>query len=329
MVPTPVVRDRAELIIKELLAVKPDEQVAIVCDPQSEMVMAHALADVAVSLGAEYTILMMPARGTDQNNDLTGVIEGGLERADCLIGLTRASGAPTYSSAVKALYDAGRLRGISMVMRSLENFTSGGALADYKSLFEEGQQLAEFWRGCERIRVSSAAGTDLTGVIKDEDVIVECGYATEPGQEAAFSDGEVSQMPTEGTAQGRLVVDGPIAHLGPPEAPIQLEIEAGRVVAVEGRSSQAEELRRILAEVPEADNIAEVGIGLNPECRRNGDFEEEKKARGNVHIALGDNIFYGGSVRSPIHIDMVIYQPSVELDDHRIVGAGHLNLPGK
>ncbi len=73
-----------------------------------------------------------------------------------------------------------------------------------------------------------------------------------------------------------------------------------------------------------ADNVAEVGIGLNPLSRRNGDFEEEKKARGNAHVALGDNVYYGGSVRSPIHMDMVLYRPTVQLDGRTVVEDGRV-----
>ena len=84
---------------------------------------------------------------------------------------------------------------------------------------------------------------------------------------------------------------------------------------------------KIIETVENGANIAEIGIGLNPMCRRNGDFEEEKKARGNLHIALGDNIFYGGCVRSPIHIDMVIYNPTVRFDEQVIVDNGRIVLP--
>ena len=52
--------------------------------------------------------------------------------------------------------------------------------------------------------------------------------------------------------------------------------------------------------------LAEFGIGLNPLSRRNGDFQEEKKARGNVHAALGDNLVYGGNIQSAVHIALVI-----------------------
>jgi leucyl aminopeptidase (aminopeptidase T) len=314
----------ADLIIRRLLAVKPGEQVAIVCDPHTEMSMAYALAGVVQGVGAEFTILMMPTRQTDRMNDLTPIIENGLRAADCMIGLTGASGAPTYSSAVKNLYNAKKLRTISMVMRNLDNFTSGGALADYDALHDEGRQLEALWEKKEHIHITSSAGTDLKAPIAGEKVFVECGFALEAGTEAAFSDGEVSQMPQVNTAEGIIVVDGPIAHIGQPASPISLKVEGGRVVSVSGESPQADELRHIIETIKNADNIAEVGIGLNPACRRNGDFEEEKKARGNVHIAIGDNIFYGGDVRSPVHMDMVIYQPTVIMDGQKVVDQGRL-----
>ena len=44
------------------------------------------------------------------------------------------------------LLDARELRSISMVMRTLDNFTSGGALADYDALHVDGESLAAIWR---------------------------------------------------------------------------------------------------------------------------------------------------------------------------------------
>jgi len=312
----------AQLIVRRLLAVSAGEQVALVCDGDSEREMIQALTAVIAAVGAEFTVLEQPSRDTSRKNELTPIIEHALEAADCLIGLTGSGGAPTYAKTVKRLLDVRQLRSISMVMRSLDNLTSGGALADYQALHAEGTALAATWQAAGQIRVRSAAGTDLSAPIAGEKVIVECGFATQPGQEAAFSDGEVSQMPRQGAAQGTVVIDGPIAHLGLPETPITLQVEDGRAVAIEGNDPVAGELRRIVTEVAQADNIAEIGIGLNPACRRNGDFEEEKKARGNVHVAIGDNIFYGGSVECAVHMDMVVYRPTVELDGRAVVTAG-------
>lgn len=133
-------------------------------------------------------------------------------------------------------------------------------------------------------------------------------------------------MPRQGKVNGVIVVDGPIAHIGMPDSPIRLEVSAGRVTAVEGASRQAEELRHIIESVENADNVAEIGVGLNPLSRRNGDFEEEKKGRGNVHVAIGDNIFYGGSVQSAVHMDMVMYRSTVHLDNRTIVDHGIVQI---
>lgn len=316
----------ARLIVEKLLAVKAGEQVAIVCDPHTEMRMAYGLAGAVESAGAEFTILMMPTRDKSRSNELTRVIEKGLEAADCMIGLTGACGAPTYSGAVKQLYKRRSLRAISMVFRSLEHFTEGGALADYDALWEDGLRLKSIWESGQTMRITTPAGTDLRAPIASDEVIVECGFATEPGQEAAFSDGEVSSRPLEGTAEGVIAADGPICYLGVPDEPIRIQVEKGKVTAAEGNSRQAEQLRRILRRIENADNIAEFGVGLNPMSRRNGDFEEEKKARGLVHVALGDNLFYGGSTRCAVHMDMVLYSPTVYMDDRVIVESGEMRL---
>lgn len=312
----------ANLIIRRLLAVKSGEQVALICDPHTEMDMVYALAGVIESVDAEYTILMQPTRTTKRKNELTPVIEAGLKAADCMIGLTGSGGAPTYATAVKQLYDQKQLRSISMVMRSLDNFTEGGARADYDALYADGQKLATLWQTAKHIHITTPVGTDIQAPIAGEKVVIECGFATEPGLEAAFSDGEVSQMPRVNTASGVIMVDGPIAHIGKPERPIRLDVAHGRITAVSTDSPQAIELKQIIETIDKADNIAEIGIGLNPACRRNGDFEEEKKARGNVHIAIGDNVFYGGDVQCSVHMDMVMYRPTVYFDTKLIVEAG-------
>ena len=317
----------ADLIVRRLLAVAPGEQVAIVCDPHSEMAMANALAGVVESVGGEFTVLTMPTRELSRKNELGPVVEAGLQHADCLIGLTGASGAPTYSRAVKELYDKRKLRGMSMVMRDVDNFTRGGARADYDALHKEGQQLVELWRSAKHIHITTPSGTDVQADIKGEDVIVECGFATEPGQEAAFSDGEVSQMPSTGSAEGILVIDGPMAHFGMPVRPMSLRVKRGKIVSVDGDSTQAVGIRGVIEKVANADNLAEFGVGLNPLSRRNGDFQEEKKARGSVHAAIGDNLFYGGKIQSAVHIDMVMYRPTVLLDQYKVVIDGEIQLP--
>ena len=320
------VAESADLVGRELLAIKPGENVAIVIDDHSAMEMVRALAAVAGSIGAECATLHQPSRPPERKNELSPIIEAAFEKADVLISLTGSGGAPAYAASVKALLTAKRIRTMSMVMRRLTDFTSGGALADYRALYAEGQALAALWSAGRTMHITTEAGTDIEAPIAADDVIIECGYATAPGTHAAFSDGEVSSRPLEGEAEGVFVIDGPGTGIARPETPIRVEVRDGRAVSVSGEGPEAAHLRHIVETVPNADNIAEFGIGLNGASLRNGRFQEEKKARGNVHIAFGDNNYYGGTVTCPVHLDMVIYRPTVRLDDCVLVESGEVRL---
>lgn len=315
-------------LVRTHLRVRPGEQVLLVADPLTEMEMAWALAGAVAEVGAEYTLAVMPTRTLNRATELTACLDAAVARAEVLVGLTGASGAPTYSAVVQEQLARKRLRALSMVMRSMENWTKGAALADYEELERRGQALARLWAEARQVQVSSPGGTDFTaGVNKepvmDQVVIVECGIAREPGREAAFSDGEISQRPLAGTASGTLVVDGPMASIGGGDDPIHIEVRKGVVVSVRG-GRRARRLQQILDDVPGADHIAEIGLGLNPMALRNGDFEEEKKAAGNVHVALGDDVFYGGRHRCAVHLDMVIRDATFLLDGKALAEKGRI-----
>ena len=71
----------------------------------------------------------------------------------------------------------------------------------------------------------------------------------------------------------------------------------------------------IVATVRDADNIGEIGIGLNPAARIGDEITEAKKAFGTVHIALGDSANeYGGLVECDVHLDGLVMSPTIEFD---------------
>ncbi len=315
-------------IMREHLAVRRGERVLIVADPATQPEIYQALAGAAQAAGAEYTVALMPTRDAAGATSLTDPIAQALEATDVLIGVTRASGAPTYARRVAELLRARRLRALSMVMRDLDNYLHGAATADYEALDALGRRVAARWAAAEEIRVLTDAGTDLrAGVTKepvmDQVVIVECGLAREPGREAAFSDGEVSQRPRVGTVHGVLVIDGPAAGLRGAD-PFTLEVASGAVTRVLGAGGRARQLDAVFAQVPCARHLAEIGLGLNARALRSGDFEEEKKALGNVHVGLGDDLFYGGSHACAIHWDLVCYQATVLLNGEPLFDRGRL-----
>ena len=263
----------ADLIVRKLLAIKPGEEIVLVGDPETDMEMLHALAGVIQSVGAEYTIAIMPTRPAEQSLQMTKFIDKGLEAADVIIGMTAASGAACYSLVIGKLRKKTGLRQYSMVLRDLDIWTKGGATADYEDLLKVGERLREVWARGKEIYLSSPKGTDLKAKLGQAPPFIEAGWATGPGDESAFSDGEVSLGPNEGTAEGVVVIDGPIAHIGQPAMPLHLTFKKGKLVTISGDEMAARQLRDIVARVKDADNFAEVGIGINPNCLQKGKFE--------------------------------------------------------
>ncbi|RLE54417.1 MAG: leucyl aminopeptidase [Candidatus Methanomethylicota archaeon] len=318
------VEKSAKLIIEKLLSVKSGENVLIIADDSSEMEMVNALFKVAFNVGGNPVIAIIPSKWPSHTT-LPKTVHGALNHAQVVIGITKSTGAPSYDAVVAKLLRDKRIRYMSMVLRPLENWISGAALADYEKVYSTALKLAEVFEGRKEIKVTTELGTDISASIEGSRVIIEAGFATKPGESAAFSDGEVSFTPVEGTANGVVVVDGPIALIGKPSEPIKLIVENGVVTEVIG-GGEADKLKEMISKVKNLNNFAEFGFGVNPEARLNGFWQEEKKALGTMHIALGDNIYYGGNVKCEIHMDMVVYKPTVSVDGVVIIEKGELKI---
>jgi leucyl aminopeptidase (aminopeptidase T) len=165
------------------------------------------------------------------------------------------------------------------------------------------------------MRVTTERGSDFRGVIRRRPVQYETGLFRERGQFAALPNSEINISPLEGTAEGVAVVDVRIMSVGiTRREPVTLEMRGGRIVDVRG-GALAEDLARILAgfDDPTAYNVAEFGIGLNPEARECATNLED----------LG-NYAIGGSVKAPCHIDAIMKEANVYLDGRLVYDRGKL-----
>ncbi len=325
----------AHLIIHKLLAVRPDEELLLIADTETNMEMVYSLAAAAKSIGCEYTIAVMPSRTGQPHllNVIPRVIEKAFEGADVAIGLTRTSFGPSLAPIQSELvFEKKTLRYYSMALRDPVSMTRGGALADYDALKESAAKLKKIFEAGTSLTINTAAGTDFTAEIpKPEDspnftgpfVRVEDGWADKAGEEAAFPDGEVFFAPREHSARGRLIVDGPIEYVGLPGEPVEVIIQKGKITAVNGRSSEARQLRDLLDRIEDADIIGEVAVGINPASLKDGSPQEEKKALGNCHIGFGIARGFPGTwmarYQNLIHSDMNIRDVSVAIDGKIIV----------
>ncbi|MDI7249798.1 MAG: hypothetical protein QME93_07000 [Bacillota bacterium] len=110
---------------------------------------------------------------------------------------------------------------------------------------------------------------------------------------------------------------------------MRLVFEDGEAVAVEGGGEVGERLRSLLgigrAPTPEERarrNLAELGIGTNPNARRTDVTLEAEKIRGTVHLAIGDSSHIGGRTVADLHTDFVIPRATLLLDGRPVMQDG-------
>ena len=110
--------------------------------------------------------------------------------------------------------------------------------------------------------------------------------------------------PVEGTAEGTYLSGARIN-----QTPDELDVKGPRR-AVSGKAVRR--AKGLIASNPLMGNIAELGIGTNDKAHRPDNILETEKILGTVHIALGDNSSFGGTVSVPFHEDFIFFKPTVE-----------------
>ncbi|GAV24406.1 hypothetical protein ciss_03390 [Carboxydothermus islandicus] len=289
---------------------KPFEKVIIVFDNKREE-LARALSETAVMFKADLGLVKI------YDADLPPDIEDRLVGADIVVFLTEKS----YSHhplRVKACEAGARIASLPKITSEI---FKRAAQADYEKLEARTKILADLLTAASEVKITSALGTNFTVNIRGKSGLLDIGNFTEPGNFGNFPAGEASLAPVlEGTS-GVLVVDGRKKLFGP--HPLIVRVEDGRVVNVEGPGSTVlEEYFNVYGE--KARIIGEFGIGSNEHAHLESIPLEAEKAMGTVHLALGNNLSFGGDNDVRFHLDLIITQPTVALDGNVIIKKGKL-----
>jgi leucyl aminopeptidase (aminopeptidase T) len=179
----------------------------------------------------------------------------------------------------------------------------------------------------EWIRVTTPNGTDMTICKQGRHAEGDDGLLTAPGSFGNLPAGEAYLAPLEGKSHGKMVIEwGPTRKL---DEPLCLTVENGVVVGIEGNDNHRDKLEAKFVENNNCRNIAELGIGTNEKASRPDNVLEAEKILGTIHIALGDNTGFGGTVSAPFHEDYVFYQPTLtaimaDKSEQIIIDAGNL-----
>ncbi|HOP40025.1 MAG TPA: aminopeptidase [Geobacteraceae bacterium] len=180
---------------------------------------------------------------------------------------------------------------------------------DWHLLAKRTKSLAERINRAVEIRVETGNGTRMRFGKKGRTAAGDDGLLTAPGSFGNLPAGEVYLAPVEGTSEGVMILEyAPMRKLS---APLELIVREGRVTEIRGEEPFRAVLEETFGRSPLNRNIAELGIGTNDRASRPDNILEAEKILGTIHIALGDNSSFGGTVSTPFHEDYVFYGPTV------------------
>ena len=295
---------------------RPDENVLIITDSETDSAVGDTIIAAANSLGTEASMVTMRARSLPGSEPPAPVVSAMLS-SDVIISV--ASTTLYHSNARIAACRAGA-RFLSMACCTMPVLASNAMFADFEKQEALVKKVARLFTLARKIKVRNRAGTDLDLNVVGRRGGTVTGLCKRPGEATGVPDIEAYIAPIEESTNGTLIIDGSTSVTGIVRQPIKIEFAQGRATEITG-GREARVLLKILRDAQNraAFNAAEFGMGLNPLAHIRGAIIEDEAAFGTAHIALGDNSKLGGKNKAPLHIDLVFKQACVELDGKTVL----------
>ena len=288
------------------------EPVVIVTDRKMER-YATLVAEVARARGAVVTTCIMPVRGQDGQEPPDPVAR---TMAEAKVIFSPVSISITHTRAMRSALEAGA-RAILMTAYTDEILTSPALLeTDFEAQAAVCHKIGDAFTRGSQLRLTSPRGTDLTFSMEGRTANVLTNLP-DPGQLAPVPDIEVNVVPVTGSANGHLIADASVPYLGIGilEEPVVCTMEDGYITRMEG-GPEADRLRVYLSSFGDRNcfNVAELGVGLNPNARLTGEMLEDEGVLGTIHIGIGTSHTLGGEIVAPTHYDRLMWEPTIEVD---------------
>jgi 2,5-dihydroxypyridine 5,6-dioxygenase len=322
-------------------AVKPRDTAAILSETQSRALNVHLAELALLRLGARPFHIVLP---TPRNRHAVPVRSTGASEAigrlqpvvaalgqagfvvDCTIeGLMHAPETPEILKS-----------GARILVVSNEHPEALERMAPDEALEREVRAAAKLMRAAKRMRVTSAAGTELEIAMEGAATVGVWGWTDRPGTLAHWPGGVVVSFPKANSVNGTLVLaegDVNLTFKRYLARPVRLAIENDYVTRLEGEGTDAELMRRYLAAFGdrEAYAVSHVGFGPNRRARyealslydlRDTNGTELRAVAGNFLFSTGANEFAGRYTVG--HFDLPVMKTTIEVDGVVVVREGEV-----
>jgi leucyl aminopeptidase (aminopeptidase T) len=310
--------DRAlAIVVERCLGIRPGEDVLVIGDGREgsdSRTLAEGLRDAAVRAGADAVLALMDQRATD-GTEPPPPIAAALLACDAYLAPTSRS--LSHTRARKAASDAG-VRGATLPGVTAEML--GRVMGtDFDALKARTEAITALLHGSDHARITCPNGSDLTLDLSGRAGIPDFGELTAPGAFGNLPAGEGFVAPLNG--DGTLAPTS-LAPLGISPEPVLLTVQDGNLVGAEGGSLAARFLELLRAHGPLGTNLAELGVGTNEAATLTGNVLEDEKILGTIHVAFGASAGIGGTVSVPIHLDVVVLEPTLDVGGTRVLDGG-------
>jgi leucyl aminopeptidase (aminopeptidase T) len=311
----------AKKILLECLQIKKNEKLLVICDPE-KFTIARSIVSSAYSLGLDPVLSMILPRSS-HGEEPPAIIADSMRNSDAFLAIVETS--ITHTHAVKNAI-ANNSRGLVLTQFTEDMMIKGGIEADFKNIAPKCKALANILANSDHIHLTTLLGTDLTFSAKNRRGNALYGIVN-PGEFSTIPTIEANVSPLEGSANGKIIADASIPYLGIGllNEPVELDVKNGKILSING-GFQAKTLERDLKSKNDENvyNIAELGIGMNPNCSFTGFMLEDEGVCGSVHIGIGTSIALGGTVKAKCHYDLIMTNATLVVDGVKIMEQGNI-----
>jgi len=165
-----------------------------------------------------------------------------------------------------------------------------------RKMLGQGKKIENILRKTKTVKVVTDHGTDLLFSVKGRFIDIDAGIFNKPGSFGNMPSGEISTSPVEGTAKGMLIINSMADYA---KNKTVVYIEKGKAVDINDKKCKLAKIFRIL---------------------------QDEKVLGTCHIAFGNNKSYRGKVYSKVHLDAILFKPTIWFDKKKIMSKGRLKI---
>jgi len=316
-----------KLMVRTSLAIKPGENVLILAGTEEELEIATFLYAETKSVGAEAAITIIDPRKNVHHEPPPFVAES-MRRADVVIAVAYTL---FYTKAKEEALSAGA-RFAQMGGEGKKDLVNlNFAERDIELCVDRARRLADRVTRSSTVEVTSERGTQLTLSLRDRKGVQLLPFCREPGSFCCLPDyTEVACAVVEGSAEGILVCDGTI--LAPPrfervvDEPVTFRIRHGKIEDISG-AKEAVDIEAILSQAgPKGRLLGEFGMGATHNPRKLRGARGDMSSLGTIHMGFGKNDMLGGKIDARSHMDFMVREPTLKLDEIVLIEGGRFVL---